>query len=37
MQEGLIRDDYVMIDTVGEGEAITNACATQHYMIVPLG
>jgi ATP-dependent RNA helicase MSS116 len=35
--EGLIRDDYVMIDTVGEGEAITNACATQHYMIVPLG
>jgi hypothetical protein len=35
-QEGLIREDYTLVDAVDKSDAITNVNATQQYLIVPL-
>jgi hypothetical protein len=35
-QEGLIREDYTLVDAVDKSDAITNVNATQQYLVVPL-
>lgn len=34
--EGLIREDYTLVDAVDKSDAITNVNATQQYLVVPL-
>jgi hypothetical protein len=35
-QEGLIREDYTLVDAVDKSDTLTNVNAIQHYLVVPL-
>jgi hypothetical protein len=35
-QEGLIREDYTLVDAVDKSDTLTNINVIQHYLVVPL-